>query len=75
LCAAYFGRADFAALARMNLFALMSDVGWTLWGAIQSRISALEFDFWGYAVDRWERATRVMESDHLDRWLRAAAGA
>jgi thiamine kinase-like enzyme len=48
LCAAYFGREDRRQLARMNLFALMSDVGWTLWGAIQARISAVDFDFRGY---------------------------
>src|SRR5213595_997381 len=36
LCEAYFGRRDQRQLARMNLFALMSDVGWTLWGAIQN---------------------------------------
>src|SRR5438309_4191170 len=38
LCEAYFGRLDRKQLARMNLFALMSDVGWTLWGAIQAEI-------------------------------------
>src|SRR5690348_2207852 len=39
LCEAYFGRADRRQLARMSLFALMSDVGWTLWGAIQNQRS------------------------------------
>jgi len=34
LCEAYFGGPNPRQLARMNLFALMSDVGWTLWGAI-----------------------------------------
>ena len=37
LCEAYFGRSDVQQLARINLFALMSDVGWTLWGAIRPR--------------------------------------
>jgi len=48
LCEAYFGRLDRKQLARMNLFALMSDIGWTLWGAIQARISTLDFDFTDY---------------------------
>jgi thiamine kinase-like enzyme len=69
LCEAYFGRADARQLARMNLFALMSDVGWTLWGAIQAKISAVDFDFRGYYTARWERALEVLESDRLDRWL------
>ena len=72
LCEAYFGRLDPQQLARMNLFALMSDVGWTLWGAIQARISTLDFDFTDYYVTRWNRAVAVMESDRFDRWLREA---
>ena len=39
LCAAYFGREDPIQLARMELFAMMADVGWTLWAAIQEQIS------------------------------------
>jgi thiamine kinase-like enzyme len=73
LCAAYFGRDDGHQLARMNLFALMSDVGWTLWGAIQAKISAVDFDFEGYYNTRWERAVEVLESDRLGRWLEEAA--
>jgi len=69
LCSAYFGRDDARQLARMNLFALMSDVGWTLWGAIQARISAVEFDFRAYYTGRWERALEVLRSDRLATWL------
>jgi thiamine kinase-like enzyme len=72
LCAAYFGREDARQLARMNLFALMSDVGWTLWGAIQAKISAVDFDFRGYYNMRWERATEVLDSDRLARWMTEA---
>jgi thiamine kinase-like enzyme len=72
LCAAYFGRDDARQLARMNLFALMSDVGWTLWGAIQAKISAVDFDFQGYYSTRWERALEVLESDRLAAWMEAA---
>jgi thiamine kinase-like enzyme len=73
LCSAYFGRDDPRQLARMNLFALMSDVGWTLWGAIQARISAVEFDFRGYYTGRWERALEVLRSERFPRWLEEAA--
>jgi len=72
LCEAYFGRADARQLARMNLFALMSDVGWTLWGAIQAKISAIDYDFKGYYAGRWERAVAVLESDRFQSWLEAA---
>jgi thiamine kinase-like enzyme len=72
LCEAYFGRVDTKQLARMNLFALMSDVGWTLWGAIQNRISAVDFDFHDYYTSRWERALEVLRSDRLHTWMDAA---
>src|SRR5437899_6683753 len=72
LCQAYFGRLDRQQLARMNLFALMSDVGWTLWGAIQARISTLDFDFTDYYTTRWNRALGVMASDRFEGWLREA---
>jgi thiamine kinase-like enzyme len=72
LCEAYFGRVDPQQLARMNLFALMSDVGWTLWGAIQAKISTIDYDFKGYYAARWERAQKVMESQEFSRWLREA---
>jgi thiamine kinase-like enzyme len=72
LCASYFGRDDERQLARMNLFALMSDVGWTLWGAIQAKISAVDFDFRGYYNARWERALEVLESERLKGWMEKA---
>jgi thiamine kinase-like enzyme len=73
LCEAYFGRLDRRQLARMNLFALMSDVGWTLWGAIQNKISTVDYDFDGYYKGRWDRALDVMRSDRLRTWLSEAA--
>jgi len=72
LCTAYFGRPDPRQLARMNLFALMSDVGWTLWGAIQAKISAIDYDFKSYYTARWSRALNMFESDRFPAWLEAA---
>jgi thiamine kinase-like enzyme len=72
LCAAYFGSEDANQLARMNLFALMSDVGWTLWGAIQAKISAVDFDFKAYYTTRWDRALEVLESDRFEGLLKQA---
>lgn len=72
LCEAYFGRLDERQLARMNLFALMSDVGWTLWGAIQAKISTIDYDFTGYYVARWKRALETMESREFRLWIQQA---
>jgi thiamine kinase-like enzyme len=70
LCAAYFGAATPARLARMRLNMIMSDVGWTLWAAIQARISTIDYDFWGWAVERWERAAAKLDSAALEDWIR-----
>jgi thiamine kinase-like enzyme len=69
ICAAYFGDASSDKIARMKLNMVMSDVGWGLWAAIQARISTIEFDFWGWAIDRWSRAVQKMDSAEFPRWL------
>jgi thiamine kinase-like enzyme len=74
LCEAYFGSAREDLLARMNLQAVMADVGWTLWAAIQAKISAIDYDFWGWAVERWQRATEAFDSADFSRWVGAAGG-
>jgi len=74
LAAAYFGRVDPALMARMRLQMIMSDVGWTLWAAIQARISPINFDFWGWAQERWDRADAKLRGPAFEGWLRDAAG-
>lgn len=69
LCAAYFGEASPALLSRMRLQMIMSDVGWTLWAAIQARISTIDFDFFGWAEERWSRATAAIDGPDLEDWL------
>jgi thiamine kinase-like enzyme len=69
VCAAYFGEATPAMTARMKLNMIMSDVGWGLWAAIQADISTIDFDFWGWALERWGRAVEKMDSKEFDGWL------
>jgi thiamine kinase-like enzyme len=69
LCAAYFGEATAALLARMRLQMIMSDVGWTLWAAIQARISAIDYDFTGWAEERWARASAAIDGPDFEAWL------
>jgi len=72
LCAAYFGESSSHLLARMHLYAIMSDFIWTLWGAIQNKISKLDIDFWAYATGRWERALGLLDSNEFPTWLEDA---
>lgn len=71
VCAAYFGTASPSRVARMKLNMIMSDVGWALWAAIQAKISKIEYDFWGWATERWGRAVAKMDSDTFSGWLGA----
>ena len=69
LARAYFGEATPALLARMRLQMIMSDVGWTLWAAIQARISTIDYDFGGWAEERWARATAMLDGPDFTTWL------
>jgi thiamine kinase-like enzyme len=73
LCEAYFGEATPALLARIELQAVMADVGWTLWAAIQSKISSIDFDFWGWAEERWGRAETAFDDPAFGTLLDRAA--
>lgn len=74
VCAAYFGYAAPDKIARMKLNMIMSDVGWGLWAAIQAKISTIEFDFWGWAIERWGRAVEKMDSREFEQWLKDVQG-
>ena len=42
---------------------------------IPGKISTIEYDFWGWALERWERASTILESADFPRWIdRAARG-
>jgi thiamine kinase-like enzyme len=71
LCAAYFGEVTDALVARMRLQMIMSDVGWTLWAAIQAAISTIEYDFFGWAEERWARAQTALDGPDFEDWLTA----
>jgi thiamine kinase-like enzyme len=69
LCEAYFGLAAAALVSRMHLQAVMADVGWTLWAAIQAEISSIDYDFWGWTQERWERAIAAFDAPDFGRRL------
>jgi thiamine kinase-like enzyme len=56
LVTAYYGRPLRSKIARARLLGLAAKYGWTLWGAIQEATSPLDFDFWSWAMERFEAA-------------------
>jgi thiamine kinase-like enzyme len=58
-------------VARVRLQSLVSQYGWSLWGAIQASASTLDFDFMSWGQERFEKAARTFTSPELDRMLDA----
>jgi thiamine kinase-like enzyme len=56
-------------VARARLWALMSQYGWTLWASIQDSISPLDFDYWSWGMEKYERAVRTFDHPRLGDWL------
>lgn len=69
LVTAYYGRERPGKFARAQLFGLVGQYGWTLWGAIQHAVSPIDFDFWGWAMERFDIASAGFRSPDLDRLL------
>ncbi len=69
LVTAYYGRPRRSRIARAQLYSLVARYGWTLWGAIQHAASELDFDFWSWAMERFEAAAAGFTSRDFDRLL------
>ena len=63
LVTAYYGEARPDKFARAWLYSVLANYGWTLWGAIQSSISTIDFDFWSWAMIKYETAQRELGSE------------
>ena len=69
LVAHYFAQPLRNKVARCRLWGLMSKYGWTLWGSIQVGISDLDFDFWGWAMEKYDRAVAEFDGPEFERLL------
>jgi thiamine kinase-like enzyme len=69
LVTAYYGRALRHKTARAHLQGIVAKYGWTLWGCIQSGSSAIEFDFWDWAMERYEAAVAEFRTPSYARLL------
>jgi thiamine kinase-like enzyme len=69
LVAAYYGEPLRNKIARARLWGLMSKYGWTLWASIQDGISDLDFDFWSWGMEKYERALAEFDGPDFERLL------
>ncbi len=73
LVSAYWGREDPAKTARARLWALMSKYGWTLWASIQDGRSDIDFDYWAWGMEKYERAVAEFDDPGFEALLSAVA--
>ena len=56
-------------MARARLWGLMSKYGWTLWASIQDGVSPIDFDFWSWGMEKYDRAVVEFEGPDFERLL------
>jgi thiamine kinase-like enzyme len=69
LVAHYYARPLANKVARARLWGLMSKYGWTLWASIQDGVSAIDFDFWSWGMEKYKRAVAEFEGPDFERLL------
>jgi len=60
-------------VARARLWGLMSKYGWTLWGSIQHSVSAIDFDFWAWGMEKYVRAVEEFDGPEFESLLEQAS--
>ena len=69
LVTAYYGRRSRSLIARARLLGLISKYGWTLWASIQHGSSSLDFDFWAWGMEKYDRAVAEFAGPELAAWI------
>jgi thiamine kinase-like enzyme len=69
LVAHYYGRHLRNKVARARLWGLMSKYGWTLWASIQDGVSDIDFDFWEWGMEKYDRAEAEFDGPDFPRLL------
>jgi thiamine kinase-like enzyme len=65
LVSAYFGRTSRTMISRARLYGLLANYGWTLWASIQAATSTVDFDFWTWGMEKYERAAAELGGPHV----------
>jgi len=65
----YFGADCPEMVHRAWLQAAVARYGWTLWGSIQNSISAIDFDFLGWGLERFNKAKEAFDSPLFEEAL------
>ena len=69
LVAEYYGAPLRNKIARARLWGLIAKYGWMLWASIQDGLSELDFDFWSWGLEKYERAVAEFDGPDFERLL------
>lgn len=62
IVAAYWGEFDPVKVARARAWALVAKLGWMLWASIQDAVSPIDFDYWSWGLEKYDRAVAELDS-------------
>ncbi|MGZ9825783.1 phosphotransferase [Tsukamurella ocularis] len=66
----FYGRADFATVARVEVFSALADLKWGLWGCVNQRLTdAWDFDYHKYGAWKLMRSRLKMNDPRWGLWL------
>ena len=65
----YYGQELRNKVARARLWGTVAKYGWTLWASIQDGVSELDFDFWSWGMEKYERAVAEFGAPELEQLL------
>jgi thiamine kinase-like enzyme len=65
----YYGEPLRNKIARARLWGLVGKYGWMLWASIQDGVSPLEFDFWSWGLEKYDRAILEFDGPDFERLL------
>jgi thiamine kinase-like enzyme len=66
LVEAYYGEPLRNKVARARLWGLMSKYGWTLWASIQDAVADIDFDYWQWGMEKYDRAVAEFTGRDFD---------
>jgi thiamine kinase-like enzyme len=69
LVEAYYGEPLRNKVARARLWGLMSKYGWTLWASIQDGVADIDFDYWQWGMEKYDRAVAEFTGPDFDDLL------
>jgi thiamine kinase-like enzyme len=69
LVTSYYGRPLRNKIARARLWGLVGKYGWMLWASIQDGVSPLDFDFWSWGMEKYERAVAEFDGPEFAQLL------